>query len=501
MRLASAVLGFVFRKTGLFAAVLLSLFLGLLLTSALVPALRKAEVERHRLQQVSEERASLEKDLGKLRRTYAAGQTKAVGSLKPAIDAEIDQARRDVAQSKRQVSDRRKARDKVCGPIRKFIENHTPLPDTCRAKQKLYDAAVATEQTLEKNLGRAEKDAAILRDDDLSAEQKLDRLGADGALSPLARQIDTQESRLGQKKAEEKSLRAAQGSWSGWVVNVWHRSWRWLVVTALLLVLMPGVLRTLSYFVLMPMVSRVHRPMQLAGGSSHPSARLHTAEARRTLTVELPVGEVMSARSEHVRPVRGKVRSRLLYDWSSPFISFAAGLYGLSRITGDEQGTSATLATPSDPDSYLMRIDFADHPGLVIHPKHVVGVIGAPDLYTRWQWGIQSFATWQVRYILFAGTGSLIVQGLGDVVATSPGGRSTRMEQNLVMGFDSRLSVGVRRTEVFWPYLWGRTPLVDSDFTGHHELFWQKSTVEGPTSPIAKTFDVFFSALGKVLGF
>ena len=130
-----------------------------------------------------------------------------------------------------------------------------------------------------------------------------------------------------------------------------------------------------------------------------------------------------------------------------------------------------------------------------------MGVIGTPDLYTRWQWGIQSFATWQVRYIMFAGTGSLIVQGLGDVVATSPGGRSTRMEQNLVMGFDSRLSVGVRRTEVFWPYLWGKTPLVDSDFTGHHHLFWQKATLDGPKSPIARTFDVFFSALGKVLGF
>lgn len=81
-----------------------------------------------------------------------------------------------------------------------------------------------------------------------------------------------------------------------------------------------------------------------------------------------------------------------------------------------------------------------------MHPKHVVGVIGAPDLQTRWRWGIQSFATWQVRYIMFAGTGSL-------------------------MGFDSRLTVGVNRTEVFWPYLWGRTPLVDDEFTGHHPLF------------------------------
>lgn len=152
------------------------------------------------------------------------------------------------------------------------------------------------------------------------------------------------------------------------------------------------------------------------------------------MTIQLGAGEVLSARSEHVRPVQGRVRSRLLYDWTSPFISFAAGLHGLSRITGDEDGSSATLATPDDPDSYLMRIDFTDHPGVVMHPKHVVGVIGTPALETRWRWGIQSFATWQVRYILFAGTGSLIVQGSGDVVAENPQGQVHQDGTELVDG-------------------------------------------------------------------
>ena len=161
----------------------------------------------------------------------------------------------------------------------------------------------------------------------------------------------------------------------------------------------------------------------------------------------------------------------------------------------------AVLATPDDPDSYLMRIDFTDHPGLVMHPRHVVGVIGAPGLRTRWRWGVLALATWQVRYIMFAGTGSLIVQGRGDVIADSPRGGSSRIEQHLVMGFDSRLVVGVDRTEVFWPYLWGRTPLVDDEFTGVHPFFWQKASTQGPSNPIAKVFDAFFSAFGKLLGF
>lgn len=76
-----------------------------------------------------------------------------------------------------------------------------------------------------------------------------------------------------------------------------------------------------------------------------------------------------------------------------------------------------------------------------------------------------------------------------------------RIEQSLVMGFDSRLSVGVNRTEVFLPYLWGRTPLVDDEFTGPHPFFWQKSSADGPTNPAAKAFNAVFSAFGKLLGF
>lgn len=162
---------------------------------------------------------------------------------------------------------------------------------------------------------------------------------------------------------------------------------------------------------------------------------------------------------------------------------------------------SATLASPTEADACLMRIDFTDHPGLVMHLKHVVGVLGTPELQTRWRWGIQSLASWQVRYIMFTGTGSLIVQGLGAVVADNPDGRATKMEQNLVMGFDSRLVVGVNRTEVFWPYLRGKTPLVDDEFNGHGYFFWQKSTANGPSNPLAKAFDAFFSAFSKILGF
>ncbi|MCZ3386239.1 MAG: hypothetical protein LH630_04580 [Actinomycetia bacterium] len=499
MRLMSSVLGFVLRKLGLLGALVLSLFLGYLLIQAFIPTLREAVAERDRLQQVAEERAALEENLEQLRSTAAEGQSKAIASLEGKIDAEIEEGRRNVTEKKAEIQ-RLRDDPQLCGFVREAIAWVLP-GNACKSAEIAVEKADEALDTLEGSLRQAEEDAAVLRDPALTTQQKLDRLGEGGGQSLVQREIDNKESELGQKKAEEESLEEAQASGVGWVVNQWAQSWRWLAAIALIALVLPVGLRIVSYFLLMPMVSRMHKPIHLAAASENATADLRTTAAQRTLTIQLGAGEVLSARSEHVRPVQGKIRSQILYDWTSPFISFAAGLHGLSRITGDALDTSATLSTPNDPDSYLMRIDFADHPGLVMHPKHVVGVIGMPELETRWRWGIQSFATWQVRYIMFTGSGSLIVQGSGDVVATSPRGRSTRIEQNLVMGFDSRLTVGVNRTEVFWPYLWGRTPLVDDQFTGLHPLFWQKSSADGPSNPIAKTFDAVFSAFGKLLGF
>ena len=500
MRLVSAVLGFVLRKTGTLLAVVLSLFLGFLLVQAAVPAIKEAVTDRERLQQVAAEREALEGHLERLTDELAEAQREEVASLMGTVDAEIDELDDQVSDQRSEVEEKLEERDE-CSRLRELVEDLPLVPNTCDLKERAAETAQEALDTLESSLARAEDSAALLRDPDLTPQEKLERLGEGGGQSVTEREIAITESQVDQKQAEERSLEEAQGSGVGWVVDQWARSWRWLAFLALLLLVMPATIKTLGYFLLMPVVHRAHRPIHLAGGSDAPAGDLRTSPAERTLTVDLGPGEVLSARSEHVRPVQGRIRSHLLYDWSSPFISYAAGLFGLSRVTGDERVTAATLSTPDDPDSYLMRIDFSDHPGLVMRPRHVVGVIGTPELETRWRWGIQSFATWQVRYILFSGTGSLIVQGSGDVVATSPQGGTTRMEQHLVMGFDSRLLVGVNRTEVFWPYLWGRTPLVDDEFTGVHPFFWQKASTQGPSNPVAKVFDAFFSALGKVLGF
>ena len=274
-----------------------------------------------------------------------------------------------------------------------------------------------------------------------------------------------------------------------------------VVGVALAILLARPLTRVFNYFVAIPLVTLVAKPVRLSVGEESAGAQIVVGDAVRSLGLSLTPGEVLSVRAQHLRNEPENVRGQLLYDWKSPFISFAAGLHGLSRVTSDAGAVEMTISDPEESDSYLMRIDFQDHPGLVMHPKHVVGVLGTPRLKTRWHWGWHFLATGQARYILFAGSGSLLVQGISDIVAPVPSGRASKMEQNLVMGFDSRLTVGIERTGNFISYFQGKEPLVDRVFSGPHHYFWQKTDTDGPKNAIEKGFDTVFSAIGKIFGF
>ena len=499
MRLVSAVLGFLLRKAGVLAALVLFLFLGYLLIQALAPALREAVTDRDRLQQVTEERAALEADLEQLRSTARQQQYDAIAVLQVRIDAEIEQGRRNVSAKASEIADLRDDRDEVCGFLDKVAAAVLP-GNACKAAEAALDKADASLDTLEGNLAQAQDAAAVIGDPALTTQQKLDRLGEGGDES-LERQIDNRESELGQKKAEQNSLEEARDSGAGWVVDQWDRSWRWLAAIALLALVLPGVLRTVSYFLLMPLVSRMHKRIHLAAGSESATAELRTAAAQRTLTIDLGPGEVLSARSEHVRPVQGQIHSR-------PALRLVGAVHQLRcralRTESYHRRRAHHLGDAGD----------AERPRLLpdAHRLHrPPGPGDAPEARR----GSHRHAGAEDALAVGSPVPRDVAGALHHVRrqrqpdrpgqrrrrGDEPRGRSTRMEQNLVMGFDSRLAVGVNRTEVFWPYLWGKTPLVDDEFTGDDPLFWQKSTTDGPSNPIARTFDALFSALGKLLGF
>lgn len=103
VRLLSAVLGFLLRKAGAFAGIILTLFLVFVVIQAVVPALREAVTDRERLRQVTVERVALEDELKQLQRAAAEGQSEAIESLKGSIDAEIEEGRRKASEKRDEI--------------------------------------------------------------------------------------------------------------------------------------------------------------------------------------------------------------------------------------------------------------------------------------------------------------------------------------------------------------------------------------------------------------
>ena len=310
MRLISAVLGFVLRKSGLLGALVLSLFLGYLLIQALVPTLREAVADRERLQQVAEERAALEEDLEQLRSTAAEspeqGDRVAGGQDR----------RRDRGGAPQRHREEGGGRGPACGQGRRLRLPPEPAreaadrPEPVRGRDEGTGGGgrSAGHPRTEPRRGRGGRGRP--RRPHLTNQEKLDRLGEGGDQSPPRGRSTTRSRSWARRRPRRRAWRKPRRPGSGWVVDQWARSWKWLAAIALLALVLPAALRIVSYFLLMPMVSRAHRPIHLAAGSENATADLRTSDAQRTLTIELGAGEVLSARSEHVRPVQGQIRSR-----------------------------------------------------------------------------------------------------------------------------------------------------------------------------------------------
>lgn len=57
------------------------------------------------------------------------------------------------------------------------------MPNTCDLKERAAETAQESLDTLESGLARAEAQAALLRDPDLTLREKLAQVGADGTFS------------------------------------------------------------------------------------------------------------------------------------------------------------------------------------------------------------------------------------------------------------------------------------------------------------------------------
>lgn len=294
-------------------------------------------------------------------------------------------------------------------------------------------------------------------------------------------------------------------STEAWVLAELRRVGARLALFLLLAFATPYIYRTVVYYVFMHGIEKV-RPLRLSEPGGRSSVRYERAD--RTMVVDMHAGQILWARSRDLRPVTpGAAETQVLFDWRSPLVSLVARLYLLTRVVPREDGVPevrATLAPSGEDgaDSYIMRIDLDDHPGLVIHPRHIVAILGDVRIRRRWALtNLHAWATGQLRFILLEGTGSVFLEGVGDLVGERLEGGVKQESHASIVAFDSRLAWTTRRTETALPYILGLKPLVEVGLEGDGVFFWQKSDRASDRNVVQRTFDTFLGALGKVLGF
>ena len=268
----------------------------------------------------------------------------------------------------------------------------------------------------------------------------------------------------------------------------------------------------LWYWVLMPLISR--RPaLRLKAAAGEGTASL--GPSRHSLEVSIPQGDRLAVRADWLVAVgdeQGRARrsTRWFWRWKAPALSYAARLFLLTEVRGEDapEGAPAALAVlapPADPDLSISRLELTGgHPGIVVRPSHVVGIQGdGVKLEAVWAWrSLQAWATWQIRYYRFSGTGVLYLAGHGGLTGVDAANIRLRLDHRVVAGFDVRLTYQAKRTETFFPYLLGRASLVDDSFTGAGLILREAvSGAHGARTPIERGFQAIVGVVGKFFGF
>ena len=267
----------------------------------------------------------------------------------------------------------------------------------------------------------------------------------------------------------------AQGanSWLRQAADAAQRVWPVAAGVLLAIILAPVVIKLLFYFVLAPLAAR-RAPVCLLPGSGVPADPPKSGGTGGRISavsqsIVLRPGEVLWVHPAFLQSaaLAAPKTTQWLLSWRMPLSSLAAGLYALTRIeaAGDEP---VVVSATRDPLSEIGRIDLPEGAALVLQPRNLVGLVarqGAPLRITRhWRLGhLHSWLTLQLRYLVFHGPATLLVQGCRGVRMERPAaGRA--INQALTMGFSANLHYGNTRCETFVAYWMGQQDLFNDRF-------------------------------------
>ena len=538
MQLISAIFLALLKQAFVVAGLMAFLFVGYLALAEAIPSIQEGFYTPEHLQQLEEEGQRHAAEAGYHRARQTAQTSRRIGlRLRLHREEQRQQQRLDdaIAAVEETTSNRITA-------LENTLQNHrAQLQDSTRQLESQYCDSLnpvhwwscrQVRQRIERIEERADAQRRAASDavDNLrdQAQDQIDghRADADEAIAHLQRDVDEQLQDIDNLSAElEDQLLALhhdvdhlrdsreQLLEDNWIWLEFRERWPTLLLVALFILAAPFIRRTLWYYLGMPLVSRAD-PIRLSTTFSNPDPdaqpQVHCHKGQRSLSVELPPDQPLLARSGYIQSDRTGAKSEIFFDRDAPNLSFISGLVLLTHLpsataSDDDSPRKVQLGTPDDPDAYLMRVDLSDHPGLVLRASHVVAVTGDIAIDTTWRLSnLHAWATSQVRFIVFSGTGSLFIEGHGDVQGRVLDGGTEQKRMPLVIGFDTRLTYRTQRSATFLPYLIdpGREPLVVDVFQGDGAVFFEKNpSVRKQRRSAGEAIAGFFlDAFRKLLG-
>ena len=236
--------------------------------------------------------------------------------------------------------------------------------------------------------------------------------------------------------------------------------------------------------------------------------------AARSITFSIPEGRTFYLRAQGGdwgKERRDTVcRTKFMWRWKAPLVSIASDLVELLAYRSEPGAANpgqVKMTSPKDDEVYIQQIELNGGPGLVLTPRHVIGLTDDVEVRTVWSFKLHNLISMRLRHIVFFGTGTIfIIGGRGiDVQRIEPGSHAVhKIEDGVLVGYVPGAAYSLCRTQTFWAYFRGMTSLLDyklcggtfltQNLVGRHEK-------EVLGSGLDRFLSVLLNGIGKLLGF
>jgi hypothetical protein len=291
------------------------------------------------------------------------------------------------------------------------------------------------------------------------------------------------------------------------------RGIRILLFTICLVLFTPPLWLVFMYYVAAAIVEKFP-PIRIRSKCADDAPEPTFHRAARSITFTIPEGRKFYLRAQggdwgkERRDVT--CRTKLMWRWGAPLVSIAADLVELLAYRNAPDAKTPgqiKLTSPKDDEVYIQQIELNGGPGLVLTPRHVIGLTDDIEVRTVWSFKLHNIISMRLRHIVFFGTGTIfIIGGRGiDVQKIEPGSSAIhKIEDGVLVGYVPGAAYSLCRTQTFWAYFRGMTSLLDYKLCGGTFLTQNlvgKQEKEVLGSGLDRFLSVLLNGIGKLLGF